>query len=504
ENFDNSTQVFNFPEKDDYAFYEVECSNGVTGSFDTMNWTFSRNDREKQTSCDVYFKKVNEDNEIYYKIMGNNETSKISKNKPDNNGLYRYRNISCSNVKDYSFDETTFDFKINEYEKNALCVVNFETDITLENSDRFTVYFDPQGGAVKTHSKIALKGGRYGSLPTPTFANHIFLGWFTDAGTEITNTNEVTIDSDIKLYAHWSEAPQVDVTLHALNKILGTDLIQSIDDYGTSYYFPSTSTNNYIKYANLYWRIIRINGDGSLRIVYDGDKIHDNGEVTKDRTIGASVWNSSNSNDNKYLGYMYGYENGIASTTRAQAISNSTNSNVKATLEKWYKENIVDDSYHNNVHDAIFCNDRSTSDEYGFGTIPTRYGASLRLLNEDGTAQSNPSPLLTCTYKADAFTVKDTERGNGSLDYPIGLLTMDEIFLIGGTGEGSYLNRGTSFWTSTPSRFDTTAKMMIAGSDTLEAEVTSTHSVVPVINLNPEYSSILVGDGSKENPYFVR
>ena len=43
------------------------------------------------------------------------------------------------------------------------------------------------------------------------------------------------------------------------------------DDYGTSYYFRGNVENNWVKFAGYYWRILRINGDGSIRMIYAGD-----------------------------------------------------------------------------------------------------------------------------------------------------------------------------------------------------------------------------------------
>ena len=77
------------------------------------------------------------------------------------------------------------------------------------------------------------------------------------------------------------------------------------DDYGTSYYFRGNVTNNYVKFAGYYWRILRINGNGSIRILYDGTVAHQNGESSIDRQIGESAFNE-NDNDNAYVGYMYG------------------------------------------------------------------------------------------------------------------------------------------------------------------------------------------------------
>ena len=83
------------------------------------------------------------------------------------------------------------------------------------------------------------------------------------------------------------------------------------DDYGTSYYFRGAVENNYVKFGknssgqNMYWRIIRINGDGSLRIQYDGTQAYENGTSDENRVAFKSAWNS-NEKDAKYVGWMFG------------------------------------------------------------------------------------------------------------------------------------------------------------------------------------------------------
>ena len=82
-------------------------------------------------------------------------------------------------------------------------------------------------------------------------------------------------------------------------------LCKAKDAYGDSYYYRGNVTNNYVKFADKYWRIVRINGDGTVRVIYDGTSVHANGEKSADRHIGDSTFNSS-TNDNAYVGYMYG------------------------------------------------------------------------------------------------------------------------------------------------------------------------------------------------------
>ena len=98
------------------------------------------------------------------------------------------------------------------------------------------------------------------------------------------------------------------------------------DTYGTSYYYRGNVTNNYVKFAGFYWRILRINGDGTIRLIYDGTSIHTNGEASTDRHIGSTAYNYG-ANDNTYGGYMYGNASSIV-TGNTLAYTNYTNTST--------------------------------------------------------------------------------------------------------------------------------------------------------------------------------
>ncbi len=82
-------------------------------------------------------------------------------------------------------------------------------------------------------------------------------------------------------------------------------LYAATDEDGTSYYYRGAVAGNYVKLDNKYYRIIRVNGDGTLRIIYDGTTPHENGEANNNRQVGTSNFNPYYS-DNGYVGYMYG------------------------------------------------------------------------------------------------------------------------------------------------------------------------------------------------------
>ena len=281
-------------------------------------------------------------------------------------------------------------------------------------------------------------------------------------------------------------------------------LCKAKDAYGDSYYYRGNVTNNYVKFADKYWRIVRINGDGTVRVIYDGTSAHANGESSSDRQIGTSTFNSSY-NDNAYVGYMYGQ---TGASTYAAAHANTNNSTIKAYIDNWYKTNIVGTANEQYLADNIFCNDRSISsnkpDSYnnlGYGTNKTAY------LWYYGPWSSGGSNIkLTCPQKNDAFTVSDTTNGNGAITYPVGLLSTDEIVLAGGWNEensGYYLYSGQYWWASSPSYFSGSyARVRYVrsnGNANSSDTVFYNYGVRPVFNL---ISDILKnGYGTSSNPY---
>ena len=127
-------------------------------------------------------------------------------------------------------------------------------------------------------------------------------------------------------------------------------LCKAKDVYGDSYYFRGNVTNNYVLFADKYWRIIRYNGDGSVRVIYDGTSAHANGESSTDRQIGTSAFNSSY-NDNAYVGYMYGK---VGASTYAE-----THANIKrTTIVTTNATNVIPLSFLNILNssfDKFFC-----------------------------------------------------------------------------------------------------------------------------------------------------
>ena len=232
------------------------------------------------------------------------------------------------------------------------------------------------------------------------------------------------------------------------------------DDLGTSYYFRGAVDNNYVKFANFYWRIIRINGDGSIRMIYAGTSAHANGESETNSYISKPVYNSSY-NDNTYVGYMTG---STGATTDANTHSNTNNSTIKGVIDTWYKTNIEDKGYSSYVADAIYCNDRSIANDSTSNAVFTKagytntglgYGTNLTAYGGFKRNWVDRMPSLKCPNNNDKFT-KSSTLGNGKLTYPVALITSDEIAYAGGSAADyntlSYI-ANTEFYLHTPSYY---------------------------------------------------
>ena len=285
-------------------------------------------------------------------------------------------------------------------------------------------------------------------------------------------------------------------------------LCKAKDAYGDSYYYRGNVTNNYVLFADKYWRIVRINGDGTVRVIYDGTSAHANGESSSDRQIGTSHFNE-NYNDNAYVGYMYGK---TGASTYAETHANTNDSTIKAYLDNWYKTNILGTVHEQYLADNVFCNDRSISsnkpnkryNNLGYGADTTAYR-----WHNFADSSFNNKMMLTCPQKNDAFTVSDTNKGNGALTYGVGLVTTDEVVLAGGWKSSNlkfYLHNGQSYWTMSPSNFDATfglGERIVASNGLSETlgNVIHTNGARPTLNLKSEVLSR--GIGTVSDPYHL-
>ena len=104
------------------------------------------------------------------------------------------------------------------------------------------------------------------------------------------------------------------------------------DNDGRTYYYRGSVSGNYVKFAGFYWRVIRVNGDGTVRLIYDGKNPHANGESSSDRQISMSAFNKLKQ-DNTYVGYMYSNNGTISEDNNNTSIRNSGNTKYYFSTE---------------------------------------------------------------------------------------------------------------------------------------------------------------------------
>ena len=277
------------------------------------------------------------------------------------------------------------------------------------------------------------------------------------------------------------------------------------DSQGTSYYFRGAVNNNWIKYGkdssnkDIYWRIIRINGDNSIRMIYSGTTAPTSSTSVvmtgAGSAIDRSVYNSG-TNYAEYVGYMY---------QRGYQRNNTNNSTIKTKIDSWFAGTSLKND--TNVVDNVFCNDRNLP-RGTWNSIPTNnieYGPRKRFLD-------SLIPSLNCENSQDRFT-KSTTIGNGKLIYPVGLITADEVSLAGSywlsNNQTFYLYTGYSYYTMSPNLVKKYSSGSIISYVFIMTEegnmpnysVTSTAYIRPVINLNGNVK--LSGTGTYDNVYEV-
>ena len=287
-------------------------------------------------------------------------------------------------------------------------------------------------------------------------------------------------------------------------------LYQGTDDYGTTYYYRGNVKNNIVKFAGFYWQIIRINGDGTIRLLYNGTEKNASG--VKQSINNETYQFNSLYNDPTYVGYMYGDKDG---TTFAEVHNNTNNSTIKTAVDNWYKTNIADKGYSSYISNAVgFCGDRSLpagvwgTNDNGDGINNNKnsyFGAYVRYVKN--VAQ------FTCPEPSrDLYTTADSSIGNKALTYPVGLITYDELVFAG--MDNRHINKLSwaystqHYWTMSPSNFSATVgranEWFLLSTGYLHQwnYVAFDFGARPVINLKSD-TLIISGIGTANDPFVV-
>ena len=268
---------------------------------------------------------------------------------------------------------------------------------------------------------------------------------------------------------------------------------------GYTYIFRGAVNNNWVKFAGKYWRIIRVNGDGSIRMIYTGTTAPTSSTaiaMTGNGTqLTTSAFNTSASY-NEYAGWKYGddgHGTDESSTIRTYLVGENGSSG-------WYSSSGLS-SYASYLADGKFCNDRTTSSGTGIGVTATRYAAYSR------SSGSSITATTSCSASADIFTEK------------VGLITYDEVMFAGSTLSYNtasdetlsnfYLYTARDYWTMTPRRsYENDGAFRVMGiyvdskGHTADRMVSVMFGIRPVINLKAG-TKFKSGNGTYNNVYKV-
>ena len=263
------------------------------------------------------------------------------------------------------------------------------------------------------------------------------------------------------------------------------------------YYYAGNTTNNWVKFANLYWRIIRTNHDGSIRLLYSGTNHN-----TTEGYIGISAFNTSY-NSPVYVGYKYG-------TSIGSNRQNTNDSTIKKYVDNWYNNNLSSYSKYIST-EAVYCNDRELEPGQEYSDNPFNYAPT-------GRYSTTKTPTYNCTNIKDAFS---GNNGEAKLTYSIGLMTIDEIVYA---GENSYawyylnsagesITGSTLWWTLSPTWYmgGNSSVWKVYGSSNSGKNPGSLDIIIvgnplgvrPAISLK-SCTLYSTGDGSVSDPYTIK
>ena len=296
-------------------------------------------------------------------------------------------------------------------------------------------------------------------------------------------------------------------------------LASTEDDYGTSYYFRGAVKNNYVEFANKCWRIVRVGGDGSVKLILHNDNTtgaanpcdaaNNSGDAAFARYSGTTYTSkfNTNYNDNAYVGFKYGTP---GSNTYEATHANTNKSTILTNLETWYTNNLK--TYESVIDNSVWCNDKTnvTDTTYnpwnysnvnglGYGTNVTYYGATQRLVSKSGSA-GGTGPSLKCNGELSKINSK------------VGLITADELALAGYAynirNTTTYLQENATsdyWWSLSPSLFDGSyANVWFVGGSSggfNSYNVYNTDGVRPSISLKS--TTNVTGNGTSDSPFII-
>ena len=276
----------------------------------------------------------------------------------------------------------------------------------------------------------------------------------------------------------------------------------------TSYNFNCSPYKYVNSESDMYWRLIRTNEDGSVRLLYSGTSP----DTTKGY-IGASIYNISNS-DPIYAGYMYGTSGTIANNR-----TNENDSMAKSFIDTWYETELLINYDKYISKSAIYCNDRSIVEVNGTNQW---YGAYSRVFDNKTPSYkcgANTSDGLFESTQAieDKFSASTSGGGNGLLKYPIALITADELAFASGSlpsslsktyawfytnSQGELITGDSRWYSMSPHSKVYMSTAMVGVSDYLSSFDSNYGVSRPALSLS-SCALVKSGNGTPESPYEI-
>ena len=391
-----------------------------------------------------------------------------------------------TDFSDGSINDKTFTLTVNVYADGKVVTDNLDTTNTLDSITVSDCTLDPvfdsatteynctvknnissvTVNATATSSKSKVRG--LGSKDLTVGKNTLPIRVIAEDGSEkiynINITRKAGVVSNINIFGKSFKVVDAEPTLTtSSNNTSDASGLYASNDTNTgkpTYYFRGNVTNNYVKFAGQTWRIVRVNEDGTIRIIMQ-DGINSNSKI------------EFNSNYNNYT-YMY-----------------YTNSQVKSTLESWYQTNIGSKT---NLASSV------ASGNYYCEQAKTKQSDSWTSGSATMTTYSKYTPDFKCSSDG---------NNKGVVNASVGLLNYDEVVYAGGYYEKSnnsyYLYNNTNFWTMSPTGFESSRSsvwVVITAGDIDNRYVNNITAVRPVLNLTAN-TQISDGNGTKENPFVV-
>ena len=389
-----------------------------------------------------------------------------------------------TDFSDGSMNDKTFTLTVNVYADGKVVTDNLDTTNTLDSITVSDCTLDPvfnsatteynckvlnnvttvNVNATATSSKAKVRG--LGAKDLAVGKNTLPIRVIAEDGSEkiynINITRKAPVQN-VSIFGKQFEVVDAEPTLttSSNNTSDASSLYKSTatNDGSPTYYFRGNVENNYVSFAGQIWRIVRINEDGTIRMIMA------NG-INNDTTY------QFNSNYDNYT-YMY-----------------YTNSNAKTELESWYNTNIASNTnYASKVATGnYFCEQAKVKESSNW----TAGSASM-------TVYSSYTPYFKCATDG---------NGKGIVNASIGLITYDEVVYAGGyygqNNNNYYLYNNTDYWTMSPAGISdngASAWFISSSGYVLPNFVNFTYRLRPVLILKADTD--VTGSGTSSDPFVI-